>query len=267
MSPNKFVNTLVVLLVSVIGFTRPEDDSRIVNGQNAEFGQFPYQALLLLEMPDGRSLCGGSLISDRWVLAAGHCTDDASAVEVRLGLIDRSYTDDGSLVLVSNDFFEHPDFDRETLKNDIALIHLPEIVKFTDRISPVELPRGHETYQGRVAIASGFGRTTTDGKPSSRLNYAVMDVISNTVCTASYPGSIRSTNICSVGRNRSSTCKGDSGGPLRLEDENILIGVASFVNRMAGCDMNYPVGFARVSEYVDYIREATADKGISITLG
>nr|CAD7606072.1 unnamed protein product [Timema genevievae] len=45
--------------------------SRITNGNQASRGQFPYQAALYL---DGRSFCGGSLISTTWVLTAAHCT-------------------------------------------------------------------------------------------------------------------------------------------------------------------------------------------------
>ncbi|XP_055604201.1 collagenase-like [Uranotaenia lowii] len=261
MSRTKYVQTLV-LLISTIGSIRAQGNPRIVNGENAEYGQFPYQALLLIQFQEWRALCGGSLISTAWVLTAGHCAEDALSVTVRLGMINRNGTDedgsdDGSLVLVSEDLFTHPNYNSETLENDIALIHLPENVKFTYRISPAELPIGHDSYQGRTAIASGFGLTKNNGKPADRLQYAVMDVISNTVCTATYPGIIRSTNICTMGQKRSSTCNGDSGGPLTLEGEKTLIGVTSFVNRFTECEMNYPAGFVRVTEYVDYIREAT----------
>jgi secreted trypsin-like serine protease len=48
-----------------------DHDLRITNGYTADRGQFPWQAGLEV---DGSSFCGGSVISDLWVLTAAHCT-------------------------------------------------------------------------------------------------------------------------------------------------------------------------------------------------
>jgi secreted trypsin-like serine protease len=42
----------------------------IVGGQLTQRGQFPWQVAL---SEDGWFFCGGSLISDQWVLTAAHC--------------------------------------------------------------------------------------------------------------------------------------------------------------------------------------------------
>ena len=51
-------------------------DERITNGHLATIGQFPYQAGLLAYVPDGAAWCGGSVIAERWILTAAHCTDN-----------------------------------------------------------------------------------------------------------------------------------------------------------------------------------------------
>ncbi|XP_049542757.1 serine protease 1-like [Anopheles darlingi] len=46
---------------------------RITNGMEASPGQFPYQVLLLVEFGALSTLCGGSVLTNHFILTAAHC--------------------------------------------------------------------------------------------------------------------------------------------------------------------------------------------------
>lgn len=63
--------------------SRYEDDEafidhsgRVINGERAVNGQFPWATRLSIRTPTRSSACSGSIISDRFILSAYHCVDE-----------------------------------------------------------------------------------------------------------------------------------------------------------------------------------------------
>lgn len=258
-----FVATLVVasLLATTSATTQNTFDfsTKVVNGHNSTRGQFPHQVIVFLDVNVGnRSLsCGGSLISDRWVLTAAHCAANISTFEVHLGaLYSRNLTEDGRIVRHTNRSIIHPRYIDYLILNDIALIDLIEPVKFTETIRPAKLP-GRQHFHNIEAIISGFGvvnQTDVDIPPI--MQWAPLRTISNYECVRRVPVDfvLRRSILCAYGLERQSGCFGDSGGPLNIEN-NTVIGISSFV--AGSCNDGLPTMFTRVSVYLNWIENVT----------
>lgn len=138
---------------------RLQTNPQIVYGTAAAIGQFPWQvAAFLLDSTDEIfAFCGGSLISPKIVLTAGHCaTNEVLGYELLFGGTDLNNMD---LIVVTYDFLQHPDYNGTTLANDLALIGMSDPVIYTSIISPVAIA-GSLTLPGTIATVSGFGKSS-----------------------------------------------------------------------------------------------------------
>ena len=70
-----FVIKTLPLLPGDCGLPGPA--GRIVGGEEASPHQYPWMAALFI---DDKWFCGGSLISDQWVMTAGHCADGGKSL-------------------------------------------------------------------------------------------------------------------------------------------------------------------------------------------
>lgn len=62
---------LVVFLISAIN-AEHQSAERVIGGSDAQEGQFPYQISLRV---GGSHVCGGTIISNKFVLTAAHCVE------------------------------------------------------------------------------------------------------------------------------------------------------------------------------------------------
>lgn len=140
-------------------------EERIIDGDAAEPGQFPYQvALRALLKVNGSTgwfahRCGGSIISTRWILTAAHCTQfllsDPSRVAVAVGA--HHIQNDGKIYRL-NRIVNHPEFNESIHRADVSLLRTINTIQFNDVVQRIPLRR-HFVDEDAVATVSGWGQT------------------------------------------------------------------------------------------------------------
>ncbi|WP_138421563.1 S1 family serine peptidase [Maritimibacter alexandrii] len=240
-------------------------DTRIVGGRPADEGEWPAAVSLhdtaTLDETGGdfflSELCGGTIITQDWILTAAHClVDEDGQVKPPDSLVVRSASNsiyDGNVNLAA-EFVVHEDYDPWTLDNDIALIRLAQPIyggAGTDTIPLI--PQG-AVIPNAPAMVVGWGMLD-DGTFPPVLMETDINVVPNATCDtgmaeearkqvggvlldlgdinnipmdaleqafqilASNIGPALSQNMICAGipSGARSSCSGDSGGPLMMQ--------------------------------------------------
>ncbi|XP_010074920.1 PREDICTED: transmembrane protease serine 12-like, partial [Pterocles gutturalis] len=240
--------------------------SRIVGGQDAPSGAWPWSVSLQLRQPGARyvHVCGGVLVNANAVLTAAHClTGRTNRYSWRavLGVHNLWKPQKHAAQRKIRSIAVHPEFKADTFENDIALFELDSAVRYNDYIQPICLPPAHLLpfmYNETECFISGWGRTKEKGKASAVLKEARVEIIPSSICNSSYAygGLINDNMICAGSLSGGTdTCQGDSGGPLACylpyTNTYYLVGIASFG---IGCGRpRFPGIYVRLSEYRTWI--------------
>ncbi|CAH2040764.1 unnamed protein product, partial [Iphiclides podalirius] len=152
---------------------------------------------------------------------------------------------------------QHPDFNRFTYDNDIAVLRLAESIP-ENLYRPACLPEldDDNRLEGVEAIVSGWGSTIEKGPPSSIPMKAQVNIWAQEECSGAGYGRRKVTPrmLCANAPERDS-CTGDSGGPLLLPRPHYtIVGIVSWGR---GCArQGYPGVYARVAKFLPWLKLA-----------
>merc|ERR1712215_190807 len=254
-----------------------ESGDYIINGQQADNNEYPWMVYMLVARTNDMFLWGGSLISNKWILTAAHCTDGRwlSDIQIFLGLYNTKNLGNKksrNIVEIINhpkfDWIEDPDpkIGLKKINYDFTLLKMQEPVDFfTDQhIRPICLPTNPSNqYEGCPAIATGWGRINMCPEQyPDELQEIEMEAMTNDKCKEFHKNPITSQSICAhVPGQGGRIGAGDSGGPLIVNVGGYyeLVGVSSWKSNDCLVNTAMPSVFARVTTIIRWINENTKD--------
>ncbi|GJQ80497.1 hypothetical protein Trydic_g12389 [Trypoxylus dichotomus] len=220
---------------------------RILGGTIAENGAYPFMASLRL-LPN-EHFCGGSIISNLWVLTAAHCMSGQTFSMIKV-VVGTNMLDSGGVAARIQRVVMHPGFmDIGVRPNDIALIRLASALTYSNTIAAVTIDMEDPVSTTDVTVI-GWGATIRNGTASNRLRKLSTTTITPVACKRHWP-TVTADKICTKLERGKGTVYGDSGGPLIDTSTKILLGVASFIS-ISG---TRPDVYTRVSKNMHWIED------------
>ncbi|XP_053602824.1 vitamin K-dependent protein C isoform X2 [Plodia interpunctella] len=232
---------------------------RIIGGRPTIPGKWPWQVAVLNKYKE--AFCGGTLINLRWVVTAAHCV--RKKLYIRLGEYDLMTRGRGELEMRVTEAVIHPQYDPDTVVNDVALLRLPSAARPDLGHGIACLPDSAQALPPHsTCIILGWGkRRPTDLHGTRVLHEAQVSTIQQGVCRRSYWQYAITDNMVCAGRGRRDSCAGDSGGPLLCRDRDMryyLQGITSFGD---GCGKRGKYGiYTRTAGYVPWIKRVMNDR-------
>ncbi|ENL3532990.1 trypsin-like serine protease [Vibrio cholerae] len=209
--------------------------SRIIGGEQAPVGAWPYMVALTTR-DKSMAWCGGSLLSERYVLTAAHCVDkkDPSTMDVIVGAYDMDNISAAERIRVKQ-IYVHQDYAYASGGNDIAVLELesaPRLTQFTSIATAADFNR---INNGDLLTVIGFGtRKEENGVKSdapTKLHQVDVPFVQIEECRTKGGSYARQGDgVFCAGTAGKDSCSGDSGGPIFFRTNHGLtqMGVVSW---------------------------------------
>merc|ERR1712055_834509 len=189
---------------------------KIVGGEDARRGEFPWQVMLTWGL-GGSLMCGGSLLSDRMVVTAAHCCDQMTPSDfgVVVGAFMLYETDPDEASFNVKNVIMHEEYNGQTKENDICLLELDGAADLSSpNIGTIQLPLEGEEYEpGTMCTVTGWGATSEGGSLGRILQKVDIPLVSDNDCQFAYIfNEITDSMMCAgFDEGGKDSCQGDSG--------------------------------------------------------
>jgi len=222
----------------------------IVAGENADPERFPYYVRLEYE---GEFGCGGSLITNEFILTAAHCAFQ-SDIGILTAIVGGHNYSSGITRKVIN-VYPHIAYDGVISdSNDVALLRIEPIPENLN-MTTLQFRSSRDFLKASDSVtAIGLGETETGGD-AKQLKEVELKILDDAACDELYTGDIHRKSMLCARDPGEDSCHGDSGGPLivlgKTPDEDIQVGVVSWGDDCAL--MTKPGVYADVAYFQSWI--------------
>lgn len=213
----------LILTLSLFSFntiTSAQKTPKIIGGTTADTKTWPWMTGLVNKnfSPQTGLFCGASLVAKDWVLTAAHCVFDENISSFDVIINQAIFDSPGSERISAERIIIHPEFKiDQSFDNDLALIQLSN----ASNTAPVKLISSYSFQDdaGKQGRALGWGTlSATDDIFPTDLRQVDLPIISNPECSVRMRAVTDNMFCAGFGLATKDTCKGDSGGPLIVFD-------------------------------------------------
>ncbi|CAG9810243.1 unnamed protein product [Chironomus riparius] len=264
-------------LLKIIAGNPIKDEISTIGVQNASRTDSPWFALI--EIKSNGLRCGGSLISDQFVVTAAHCLDSLDSLDslslkqgvlIKLGEWKTDIENDceesneecesvAEIQPKSVKIHEYYDKSDKSKQNyDVAVIKLAWKPRMSEIIQNIELSTSDSNVKltNQVLTVTGFGQSTP-GRYTNIKKKIQIKIFPDRFCEEKHKGTYsRSRHICGLGYEGVTTCSGDSGSGLfrTVNGKTYLEGITAY--GVANCgERDLPSGFMKVATFKEWIKE------------
>uniref|UniRef100_A0A8C1JNC9 Si:dkey-21e2.3 n=1 Tax=Cyprinus carpio TaxID=7962 RepID=A0A8C1JNC9_CYPCA len=227
----------------------------IVDGTEAKPHSRPYMVSV---QSNKTHICGGFLISDEFVLTAGHCRNGiltfsfnrSQILTVVVGAHDLRNSKNSDRIGVKS-YIPHPSYTIHLPWNDIMLLRV-KTFNLNNDVKWISLPKkGEDVEVNTLCSVAGWGQLQTNGPLSSLLMEANVHIMNNSECYKRWGQTYYSVEQMMCTRGNGGSCRGDSGGPLVCG--NTAVGVTAFGYISLCNSPEKPNVYIKISPYIPWI--------------
>lgn len=261
MAPIKRLALTLLLPLAACAQYADEDikgrDIAIVGGTSTTIESAPWQVSL---RRFGGHFCGGTIISDSWIVTAAHCVENGvSGVTIVAGTSTARGT--GQSRNIAGGAIA-PGYQRPEFGKDFALLQLDRPLQLDGvRARAARFVTESEANffaPGVNARVTGWGALSSGGGSPNQLQSVNIPIVSLASAERVYGRLTNDQLAAGTQQGGRDSCQGDSGGPLVVtgpDGESWLAGVVSWGS---GCGSpGVPGMYARVASFEDFIRTTT----------